>query len=256
MKYKQPIVVLSLLLFLIAVALSGFLLYQRNQEITPLVFSGDYVVGTTYAQENVSPIVHPSPKVLDVIEIDLDDIILPSENNLNFLQESSIDFYQEKDIAYEVDTNITPLIDGKTESTERIFSNQRNYKVSAGDTVSDITVREWGNLILWPDLYVNNQWIYDDPDLILPGEVLTIFDKLGNDQEHLSDLDKKYLTEAYLKVYHLYAKLGERRNASKWYTLKLALRVEPNFFEIYANQIEQRDIDMVNKLQSQSQAFQ
>ncbi|NIZ40761.1 hypothetical protein PVA45_04480 [Entomospira entomophila] len=241
MKYRQPIIVLSLLLFLVAVALTGFLLYQRNQTGLPLIVSG----GTSDLNINPStPIIEEdgNGNSIDITvdgsdldtELGIDNPELPTEN------------------PDELENLATPE---EEIPFKRELQNTREYKVRSGDTVSGITVKEWGNVVLWPDLYVNNQWIYDDPDLILPGEIVVVFDKLGMGRSELTADEIKLLSEAYIKVYTLYAQLGPKRNASKWYTLGLALRVEPRFFEIYADRIDPRDIEMVRSLNQQAKAL-
>jgi hypothetical protein len=224
MTYRQPIIVLSLLLFLIAVALAGFLMHQRNQTKVPFV---------TAVTRPTQPVVNPTPSDPVVDPVDSGEDGLGIEDPVVELVEP---------------TQPAPVL-------ERVFSGQKEYKVVAGDTVSTITLRQWGNVVLWPDLYTSNKWIHNDPDLILPGELVMIFDKLGNNATQFSEQDKQYLLEAYIKVYKMYRDLGEKRNASKWYTLGLALRVEPTFFELYANEIDERDIQMVRSLNQQAAAF-
>ncbi|NIZ46761.1 hypothetical protein PVA44_04260 [Entomospira nematocerorum] len=244
MKYRQPIIVLSLLLFLVAVALTGFLLYQRNQTGLPLIVSGG----------NSGLNINPSLPVIEEDKVDENINITIDEEGLN--QEFVIDVSEVPESTIEEVDSVDPsAILEEVTPLKRELQNTREYKIRSGDTVSGITVKEWGNVVLWPDLYVNNQWIYDDPDLILPGEIVTVFDKLGMGRSELSAEEVKLLSEAYIKVYTLYAQLGSKRNASKWYTLGLALRVEPRFFEIYADRIDPRDIEMVRSLNQQANAL-
>ncbi|NIZ18781.1 LysM peptidoglycan-binding domain-containing protein [Entomospira culicis] len=234
MKYKQPVIVLIFLLFLVSVLLGGSLLVQRNSDKVPLIAGGG---GSS------RPVISPTPpEVITPVDppVEVEQPSVDPDENLNGSGGEFVD-------------PLAPVEDPSAKARE--LTNQREYKVVSGDTVSTITVREWGNVMLWPDLYVNNQWIYNDPDLILPGELVMIFDKLGHGRSELTAEEKEYLLDAYLQVYKLYQQLGEKRNASKWYTLGLALRVEPRFFEIYADRIDPRDIEMVRTLQKQSGAF-
>ncbi len=50
------------------------------------------------------------------------------------------------------------------------------YTVMSGDSLSRIARRLWGNAALWPRLFEANRSTIKDPDLIYPGQVLTIPD--------------------------------------------------------------------------------
>jgi nucleoid-associated protein YgaU len=50
----------------------------------------------------------------------------------------------------------------------------RTYTVVKGDSLSKIAKRLLGDAKLWPRIYDANRSIIDDPDLIHPGQVLTI----------------------------------------------------------------------------------
>lgn len=50
----------------------------------------------------------------------------------------------------------------------------RTYTVVKGDSLSKIAKRVLGDASLWPRIYEANRSIIKDPDLIHPGQVLTI----------------------------------------------------------------------------------
>ena len=50
----------------------------------------------------------------------------------------------------------------------------RTYTVVKGDSLSKIAKRVLGDASLWPRIYEANRNIIKDPDLIHPGQVLTI----------------------------------------------------------------------------------
>lgn len=50
----------------------------------------------------------------------------------------------------------------------------RTYTVVKGDSLSKIARRELGDATLWPRIFEANRSIIKDPDLIHPGQVLTI----------------------------------------------------------------------------------
>jgi hypothetical protein len=136
---------------------------------------------------------------------------------------------------------------------QRRLINQ--YKVVTGDTVSGIAYARWGNAYLWPDLYVNNVWRSQDPDLIYPGEVVDILNRLGPNGR-FTQQEINAINNAYLEVYNLYKRQGPVRNNSKWYTLYSATRVIPNFLEMNKDKIDADDIKMAQRHASESKAFQ
>jgi nucleoid-associated protein YgaU len=50
----------------------------------------------------------------------------------------------------------------------------RTYTVEAGDSLSKIAKREYGDAGKWQKIYAANQNVISNPDLIHPGQVLTI----------------------------------------------------------------------------------
>jgi nucleoid-associated protein YgaU len=50
----------------------------------------------------------------------------------------------------------------------------RTYTVVAGDSLSKIAKREYGDAAKWPKIYDANRAAIKNPDLIHPGQVLTL----------------------------------------------------------------------------------
>ena len=55
-----------------------------------------------------------------------------------------------------------------------IGESTRTYTVVAGDSLSKIAKREYGDASEWPRIYEANRHIIKDPDLIYPGQELSI----------------------------------------------------------------------------------
>ena len=53
---------------------------------------------------------------------------------------------------------------------------QRTYTVVAGDTLSKIAKREYGDAAQWKRIYEANQDVIKNPDLIYPGQTFKIPD--------------------------------------------------------------------------------
>ena len=51
---------------------------------------------------------------------------------------------------------------------------ERTYTVVAGDSLSKIARREYGDAKLWPRIFEANRDVITNPDLIHPGQVLKI----------------------------------------------------------------------------------
>lgn len=53
-------------------------------------------------------------------------------------------------------------------------AGENSYTVVAGDSLSKIAKREYGDASAWPRIYEANRAIIKDPDLIHPGQTLRI----------------------------------------------------------------------------------
>ena len=56
----------------------------------------------------------------------------------------------------------------------RTYEQQKTYTVVSGDTPSKIAKREYGDAGKWQAIYQANRDKIKDPDLIYPGQVLTL----------------------------------------------------------------------------------
>jgi nucleoid-associated protein YgaU len=59
-------------------------------------------------------------------------------------------------------------------SAEPAAGADRSYKVKSGDTLSAIAKREYGDAGQWKRIFEANRDTIDNPDLIHPGQELTI----------------------------------------------------------------------------------
>jgi nucleoid-associated protein YgaU len=65
-------------------------------------------------------------------------------------------------------------VKGGSSTTAPAFGQPRTVTVKSGDSLSRIAKRELGDASKWKALYDANRDKIDDPDLIHPGQVLTI----------------------------------------------------------------------------------
>jgi hypothetical protein len=160
----------------------------------------------------------------------------------------------------QVETIASPVVTQSDDGVVYPFSGEKKrmvlkkHEVKPGKTVSGVAYDEWGNAYLWPDLYVHNVWRTADPDLIYPGEVVNIINRLGNNGQFSTE-DLQVIEQSYLKVYHLYRNLGDKRQASRWYALNSALKFNSQFLEKYKSQIDPKDAIMAVKYKNESSAL-
>ena len=120
------------------------------------------------------------------------------------------------------------------------------HTVEWGECFSLITGDYWGDMFLWPDLYMLNDMKSGDPDLIYPNEVVEIFNRLG-EGNNFSSLEKDTILEAYIDVYDIYKNLGDEKNNSAWSLLWCAAKYDPDFLDKYSSRIEPADRAMAQK---------
>jgi hypothetical protein len=130
------------------------------------------------------------------------------------------------------------------EKAERHVTGE--HTVKKGEYFSLITGFYWEDVFLWPDLYIRNNMRNDDPDLIYPDEIITIYNRLGTG-EKFSGNETSEILEAYLEVYRIYKKLGDRKNNSVWSLLWCAARYDHDFLENYKDRIDPEDRAMAQK---------
>src|SRR5919199_4947724 len=66
-------------------------------------------------------------------------------------------------------------VQGSSSTTApRTYEQQKTYTVVSGDTLSKIAKREYGDAEKWHAIYQANRDKIKNPDLIYPGQVLTL----------------------------------------------------------------------------------
>jgi len=74
------------------------------------------------------------------------------------------------------DTPVADFSDVHSSSASAPVADIRSYTVKSGDSLSKIAQHEYGDAGMWKDIYEANRGIISNPDLIHPGQVLTIPD--------------------------------------------------------------------------------
>ncbi|MDA3955966.1 hypothetical protein [Oceanispirochaeta sp.] len=120
------------------------------------------------------------------------------------------------------------------------------HTVVKDESFSLITGYYWDDIFLWPDLYIRNTMRSDDPDLIYPDEIITVYNRLGVG-ETFSSQETDEILEAYLQVYRIYKKLGKEKNNSVWSLLWCAARYDHDFLNQYKDRIDAADRTMAQK---------
>lgn len=139
------------------------------------------------------------------------------------------------------------------------------HTVRAGDTFYDLAEKYWGYPKVWPDLYVLNRDRYRDPDFILPGDEITIYNPLG-DPQALSPAQTEALLDAHIATYKVYRALGDEalerglRTGNRWliqrgririnkahWLLYSGTRFDRAFLERWGDEIDERDLGVVRQ---------
>jgi hypothetical protein len=120
------------------------------------------------------------------------------------------------------------------------------HTVEWGECFSLITGDYWGDMFLWPDLYMLNDMKSGDPDLIYPNEVIEIFNRLGQGDTY-TGRERETILQAYIDVYRIYKSLGDKKNNSAWSVLWCAAKYDENFLTNYGDQIDPADRAMAQK---------
>ena len=137
-----------------------------------------------------------------------------------------------------------------------VMGNKRthisDHTVHKNDWFAKVTNKYWDDLYMWPDLYTLNQGnrrnlSSSDPDLIYPGEKISIYESLTADGD-FSDQDCRTLLSAYLKVYKMYKQLGESKDLAAAQLLASAVRYDEDFLDDYSGVIAAKDKQMALRL--------
>jgi hypothetical protein len=152
------------------------------------------------------------------------------------------------EIQKDEELDVQPVIEIPSEAEEEPIQRHitGEHKVLEGENFSLITGFYWDDIFLWPDLYIRNSMRSDDPDLIYPDEIVTIYNRLGTGN-NFSTRETEEILEAYLQVYEIYKKLGAEKNNSVWSLLWCAARYDHDFLDTYKDRIDPADRAMAQK---------
>ncbi|QEN09614.1 hypothetical protein EXM22_17090 [Oceanispirochaeta crateris] len=152
------------------------------------------------------------------------------------------------EIQKDEELDVQPVIEIPSGAEEEPIQRQitGEHKVLEGENFSLITGFYWDDIFLWPDLYIRNSMRSDDPDLIYPDEIVTIYNRLGTGN-NFSTRETEEILEAYLQVYEIYKKLGAEKNNSVWSLLWCAARYDHDFLDTYKDRIDPADRAMAQK---------
>ncbi|OQX28837.1 MAG: hypothetical protein B0D92_06830 [Spirochaeta sp. LUC14_002_19_P3] len=121
-----------------------------------------------------------------------------------------------------------------------------NHTVAEGESFSLVTGMYWEDIYLWPDLYVLNNMISDDPDKIYPNEIIDIYNRLGQGNEY-SERETEMILDAYMQVYDRFKSLGPHKNSSAWTLLWCGTKYNQDFLKLYERRIDSVDMEMAEK---------
>ncbi len=148
-------------------------------------------------------------------------------------------------------------------SRELLFT----HYVQWGDTFYSLAARYWGKEHLWPDLWLLNAAAFPDPDFMVVGDVVSMYDPLGrpadNGQRVFSEAELNRLFDAYLAVYRRYRQIGDdylsradgrrswyqtlgrnRINKAHW-AVYSSLRYDPALLQRYRSLLEPGDMETI-----------
>jgi hypothetical protein len=143
------------------------------------------------------------------------------------------------------------------------------HYVQWGDTFYSLAARYWDREHLWPDLWLLNASNFPDPDLMVVGDVVSIYDPLGrpadNGQRVFSTSERERIFEAYLAVYRKYRDIGDyylaradgrrswyrtlgrnRINKAHW-SVYSSLRYDPSLLDRYRSLLSRGDIEIIEE---------
>ena len=121
-----------------------------------------------------------------------------------------------------------------------------SHTVVHGESFSLITGMYWDDIFLWPDLYVRNDMISEDPDLIYPDEIIDIYNRLGHGDEY-TDAEREMILDAYIRVYDRFKSLGPQKDGSAWTLLWCGAKYDHGFLDLYADRIDPADLAVARK---------
>ena len=120
------------------------------------------------------------------------------------------------------------------------------HTVVGGESFSLITGIYWDDIFLWPDLWIRNDMISGDPDLIFPDEIVDIYNRLGHGGA-FSQAERDLILEAYVEVYDRFKAIGPAKNGSAWTLLWCGAKYDHAFLDRYAHRIDPEDLAVARR---------
>jgi len=155
---------------------------------------------------------------------------------------------QEREEAEEEITRLEPLdmedLSPEEQDLYRFITGQ--HRVKKGESFSLITGEYWDDIYLWPDLYVRNDMLSDDPDLIFPDEMVDIYNRLGKG-DTFTAREREEILNSYLEVYRIFKSLGDRKDNSARTLLYTATKYDKDFLERFSDHIDPEDRRVVEQ---------
>jgi DNA-binding protein HU-beta len=133
-----------------------------------------------------------------------------------------------------------------TEISESTPIQTTTYSILSGDNFSELTEKKWGDIALWPYLYMLNIDTYPDPDVLLPGDILILPSKPDK------NINKTEIEQSIFIAYNRYKELiknqktsfkNANRKISVLNVLKEAETLYPGFIENNKSLIAQEDFE-------------
>ncbi len=143
------------------------------------------------------------------------------------------------------------------------------HYVQWGDTFYSLAGRYWDKEHLWPDLWLLNSGSFPDPDFMVVGDVVRIYDPLGrsadNGQRSFDEAELDRVFEAYLAAYRRYRQIGDdyiaradgrrswyrtlgrnRINKAHW-AVYSSLRYDPELLHRYRSLLAPGDMEIIEE---------
>ncbi|MCG8454196.1 MAG: hypothetical protein MI717_13555 [Spirochaetales bacterium] len=139
---------------------------------------------------------------------------------------------------------MTPVMEMEDQEIPRYIVTR--HTVVGGESFSFITGIYWDDIYLWPDLYIRNDMISEDPDIIFPDEIIDIYNRLG-DQDEFTEREREVILDAYIQVYDRFKSLGPQKDDSAWTLLWCGAKYDHNFLDLYAHRIDPADLAVAQR---------